>query len=284
MHSHDKAKALKQSTEEFIAKRLRQNKPFQSLIATDQYAEFNQAIQDALKAQAKAMSQNMPTLALVQLPGQLEKYVEDNMPRLGKLIDEQAVANYFVFAFEWGVKAQYKRLGLKVKRTSPHFMKVDTYGFTLTNRNYIQSLSDDANYLLNLSSIDDLTRQQIIEIIRQGTLDGMTPDEVSDEIVNQFEDTISEYRADRIARTETAQAMGSGNYAGMIENGVTTKRWVPAGSSTCEICNGNADQGFIPVDQPFDSGDDYEPAHPNCECYTEAGEIDLDSIDIWDGS
>ena len=89
-----------------------------------------------------------------------------------------------------------------------------------------------------------------------------------------------------IANTEANQAMSSAQQAFLKENGVGTKKWVGAGPNTCAICQGNEDQGPIPIDDEFESGDVTPPGHPGCECYEDAGEeIDLDSIDVlWDGS
>lgn len=269
-----KPKALKQATDEFIAKRLKQNEPFQSLIKTQQYKDFHLAVKDAIGNQIKAVSHNLqhPT----------DYWVDQSFPNLAQYLSVQDVTDYMVFCFEWGVKAQYKRFGLKVKSTSPKFMKAAAVDFELTNEDYLNALADASNYLINLSKVDATTKQQIIDLINEATTDGMTMDEVASLISDNI-DNISEARANVISRTETANAMGAGNYASMVENGVQTKHWVTAGASVCPICQGNADQGSIPVNDSFDSGDDYEPAHPNCECYTEADEIDLESIDIWGG-
>ncbi len=57
---------------------------------------------------------------------------------------------------------------------------------------------------------------------------------------------------------------------------VSVKRWVlgPGGASgNCEVCNDNADAGWIDMDDIFtdteDDGIDEPPAHPNCECEIE---------------
>lgn len=269
-----KPKAIKQATDQFIAKRLKQNEPFQSLIRTHRYRDFHSAVQDAIASQIRAVSHNL------QMP--TDYWVDQSFPLLSQFLSVQDVADYMVFCFEWGVKTQYKRYGLKVKSNSPLFMKADAIDFELTNEQYLAALQNAANYLINLSKVDATTKQQIIDLIQEGTTDGLTMDEVASLISDNI-DNISEARANVISRTETAQAMGAGNHASMVENGVQSKHWVVAGAHVCEICQGNADQGSIPVDDSFDSGDDYEPAHPNCECYTEADEIDLESIDIWGG-
>ena len=55
------------------------------------------------------------------------------------------------------------------------------------------------------------------------------------------------------------------------------KRWI-ADDDACEVCQANADQGWIDADDTFDSGDDEPPAHPNCGCDLETNEGD-ESVD-----
>jgi phosphohistidine phosphatase len=57
---------------------------------------------------------------------------------------------------------------------------------------------------------------------------------------------------------------------------VEQKRWVlgsgGASGENCDICEGNADMGWIDMDDVFDSTDgdiDDAPAHPNCDCTVE---------------
>jgi hypothetical protein len=67
----------------------------------------------------------------------------------------------------------------------------------------------------------------------------------------------------------------------MLDNDVPTKKWVAAGSNSCKICADNQDQGFIDVKAKFKSGHQSPLAHESCECYLDAGEIDLDSIKVF---
>lgn len=285
----NKATVLKAQTEteRFLRKVAKQNEPFQAFTRTDVYKSFYKAIKEAAKTQGSTIAEalrNLDTSSSLAMNDDLQplsdnelahvaQLVKQQMPSMSDLISHEMVFNAIKAAFIYSVKAQYKRWGLIVKAD---------VNFDLTNEMYIQMLNDQANYLLNQSSIDDTTRSQLINLIKNGKLDGLTIDEIASEIDDQF-DVISENRAFVIARTETAQAMGSANLATMQENGVQTKHWVAAGSHVCEICQGNVDDGSIGVNDSFSSGDDSEPAHPNCECYTEADEIDLDSIDIWGG-
>jgi hypothetical protein len=71
-------------------------------------------------------------------------------------------------------------------------------------------------------------------------------------------------RANMIARTETARSYGLTSLATMSANGIQRKRWV--GSDPCDLCQENVDQGWIGVDESFNSDDDAPPGHPNCIC------------------
>lgn len=281
----DKLEAMHQATDHFISKRLRVNKPFQSLILTPQFETFQKALKKALKDQFKSVADVVGQAHMVALlnDDMIRQFVETNMPPLTDYLTQDEIFEFLKFCFIEGVRAQYGRFGLKTTAQKADF-GTDDFDFELTNQDLIDALLSEADFLLNKSNIDATTRDQLIRLIQANKIgDNATVDEIASAITDAMPD-ISDSRAFTIARTETARAMGEGNYNAMVQNGVQTKRWVLAGSKPCEICQPNADDGYIPIDQAFSSGDDYEPAHPNCECYTEAGEIDLDSIDIWDGS
>ena len=74
-------------------------------------------------------------------------------------------------------------------------------------------------------------------------------------------------RARTIARTETAKALGQGQKTAAKSQGRSQKRWISQGdegvSSLCEL---NAAQDWIPIDEAFISGDETIPQHPNCRC------------------
>lgn len=276
----NKANRLLNSLDSFVEKMANVNKPYKALQGTAEYKKFHTAFEEAIQQQAKWAADHIKFVT--DVPG----YLEQQMPKIGSLLDSDMVADYFKFCFEWGVKAQYQRWGIK---------KANHYSnFALRNKNYISKLNDDANYLLSTkSSIDPTTRDRIIKIIQdskaqtdeEGNSVPMTNDDISAQISSEF-DSISSVRADMIAITETAQAMGSGNFATLIENNIPQYSWVTAGPNPCIICDENADASPINVGDTFPSGDQHEPAHIRCECYTEAdlSSIDLTSFNIWDGS
>lgn len=285
--------SIKKLTKAFINKSDRINDPLEQLSETDQYDAFMMSIASGIYKQALWFSKKLPDLDFipddmnpltVESQQALQRWLENNMPKLSTYVNETKVFKYYKFSFEWGVNSLYNRWTMQSSKfKSVLFTKADVASdFVLTDKFYIGSLKNQANYLLNKSSLDETTRARMISIVRDGKLNSLTVDEVATVIADNFED-ISATRAFTIARTETCQAMSSGQMAAMRESGVKTKQWVVAGAHVCAICDGNASQGMIEIGNVFDSGDDAPPGHPNCECYIEAGEIDLSSISIWDG-
>lgn len=283
--------------ERIIRKASRENDPLNALAETPEFAKFERSLYLAIRKQFKAFMADPPNDMQAD---DIAKWLDDNLPSFTEFLDPQDVFEFYKFAFVWGIKGQYQRLGinLSVKKADEarpigeQFAEGvvagfawsydgETATFNLTNPEYIAALEDSADYLLNRSGIDQTTKNQLIKTVQQGRTAGKTIQELVADLQDEFED-LSTYRAARIARTESAHSMGAGNFAAMVKNGVKRKRWVTAGPG-CDICRPNVDDGWIPLDEAFSSGAMFEPAHPNCECYTEAEEIDLDSIDIWGG-
>ncbi len=247
------------------------NKPFKAIQKTDEYKKFESMFATNIRKQATwiidnlidlldsaGISDDLNPLSSSQI-NKLKGQISRDMPALSTFISSSKIFGQLKDFFEWSAVQQYKRWG--------YVAKYDGIKFTLTNAKYIEQLQNSADYLLNESSLDSTTIDDIISTISDGRLAGMTNSEVA-QIINDKFDDLSKSRADMIARTESAQAMGSANYATASENGAQTKQWVAAGGSDDEICGGNADEGFIGIDEEFQSGDMYEPGHPNCECYT----------------
>ena len=203
----------------------------------------------------------------------LQKFVP-----LATYIDKNFITSYYKNVYNHAVKASYRRAGV--------IAKASDFTFNITNQNILNNLSNQANYLLSQSSLDQTTQDQLYSMISDGIDSGLTAYEIADTIQSNI-DGISSYRADMIANTETANVMGSANLDWMQQNDVQYKEWVTAGSNTCDECQGNEDDGQVPVDESFASGDDSEPAHPNCECYVNPVQIDLTDIpdsELWSGN
>lgn len=116
--------------------------------------------------------------------------------------------------------------------------------------------------------IDDTTRDMIRDIISSGLEDNDGNAAIADAI--EAATGFSEERAQLIAHTEIARinSMASTeSYKGARDDlGLNIKKEWLLGENPCEICQANAEQGAIDLDDDFDSGDPAPPAHPNCEC------------------
>jgi hypothetical protein len=74
-------------------------------------------------------------------------------------------------------------------------------------------------------------------------------------------------RAEVIARTETATAQGQGAKQAASHFEMNEKRWMTQDDVVVSVeCAGNAAQGWIAIVQPFSSGHDTIPVHPQCRC------------------
>jgi hypothetical protein len=117
--------------------------------------------------------------------------------------------------------------------------------------------------------ITDATRDMVGKIVTRGIRDGLT----NDEIVQQIEDLgFSEERAQLIADNEVGNANSAGTlqaYSDAVDAGVTVmKGWLTVGDDNVddEICGPNEEQGPIPIDEPFQSGHMAPLGHTRCRC------------------
>ncbi len=122
-------------------------------------------------------------------------------------------------------------------------------------------------------SIADTTRDQINSIITNafsGAEETAGWKDIADKIqaLTDGSDVFSASRAEMIARTEIGNAQMKGADAGYQQArdmGLELeKKWLDNDST--DECGLNADEGWIPYDDEFPSGDDMPLAHPRCEC------------------
>ena len=148
--------------------------------------------------------------------------------------------------------------------------------FNLRNPRAISFLE---NYGADLvTKIEDATRNYIHDVLVKGRNEGWSYDKVARAITERYADFAvgrpQEHirsRAHLIAVQETAEAYGQANLdvAMELEEGglPMEKKWAASPDErTCEICLGNAAEGWIPSTEAFPSGHQREPAHVACRC------------------
>ena len=108
-------------------------------------------------------------------------------------------------------------------------------------------------------------REDIRKTVQAALEEGPTPGDLSKEIEHLA--GFQPPRARMIARTELAFAYNAGHHDQAHRMGYHLKASL-LGSlhKQTDECDQNAAVGYIPIDQPFPSGDEMAPYHPNCVC------------------
>lgn len=283
--------------ERFLEKSKRRNIPLEQYREEDTYLAFQDKTEKIIAKQLTWAANHLgemkiwdnDELAQHQIEARIGDYLDKYMPEFKDEMPYDTVYDNFEAAFVWSCKANYRRLGAKIlSKAAPEVE------FELTNEHYLSALADDSNFLLNTKSTayDQTTKDRLITIVRDGRLKRDTIDEVASDLKAQV-DGISSVRAFMIANTETANAFGQANQAMLEKNDIPKKEWVIAGPhNLVDECDDNEAASPIDSTDEFPSGDLHEPAHINCECYTQGTGLDLTSMSddelsglvLWNGS
>lgn len=110
------------------------------------------------------------------------------------------------------------------------------------------------------------TESDMRTLLERAVEEGMSADELSTAVEGLG--AFSDYRADRIARTELAYAHVQGNVEGWRVSGeVVGKRSILSDlHSVPDQCDEAAEAGVVPFDDDFVEGYAFPPYHPLCEC------------------
>tara|TARA_Y100000310_G_scaffold237033_2_gene240291 strand:- start:2946 stop:5120 length:2175 start_codon:yes stop_codon:yes gene_type:complete len=122
--------------------------------------------------------------------------------------------------------------------------------------------------LLNLDSdisINRMARDRVRQATADAIANGDSLGQLSKTLREDF--AFSKQRADLIARTETATALGQGEKQASLLQGRNEKRWVTQGDAQVDPeCLTNEAAGWIPINAAFPSGKETIPQHPRCRC------------------
>ena len=114
-----------------------------------------------------------------------------------------------------------------------------------------------------ISGVEEVTRQRVRDIVSANVLEGASIQNTTKQIRDDF--IFSKQRARVVARTETAFALGQGQKGAAMAQDRDEKRWTTSGDID-DICLENEAAGWLAIADPFPSGHDTVPAHPNCRC------------------
>lgn len=115
------------------------------------------------------------------------------------------------------------------------------------------------------NELDQTSDDQIATTAKSGFAKGLDTAAVLGLVGALFSDWQDE-RAGTIATNEVSKAYHQGGSDFAEDTGDDIEQQWESEPDACEICSGNSDQGYIDIDETFESGDDEPPAHPNCRC------------------
>lgn len=115
-----------------------------------------------------------------------------------------------------------------------------------------------------VKGINQTTLDSMQELIGDAIDNRLSVEDLARNLTGELED-FSLNRARVIARTEMADAFAQSALDKLNDYNIEYKQWISY-SDCCDVCTDNEDDGPIPVDENFSSGDDAPPAHPNCRC------------------
>ncbi len=137
-------------------------------------------------------------------------------------------------------------------------------------------LSGDQNVM-------EATRRRVNTVVGQAINEGQSLATLADTLSEDI--AFSPARSRRIARTETTFAHGQGSKQGAVLEGRDEKSWITQGDALVNgpICLTNQGEGWIKIDDVFQSGHDTIPGHVNCRCNVRYRTADPDAIDATEG-
>lgn len=257
-------KATKAQTTETMQKISGPNKLLDRLEKSAKYKQFHSEVRQALTKQIlpfirEATIDQIIKTEKADIP---EDINEDAVDSVLPTIKIQGFEPYLKWAATQGGQQAFDVLGINSS-------------FTMTDPKFTQLLGDRENYLID--SVDTTTKDWIVKQLSDGHAAQMTNAEIAQQIHDQMPE-ITKVRANMITNTETTNATQEATQQTYKEQGVTRKIWVLS-EDIGDECGVNADQGPIPIDDEFDSGDMHPPAHVNCRCYEDP---DIDSLQAMD--
>ena len=157
-------------------------------------------------------------------------------------------------------------------------LEVD-YSFSLKNPRAVAYVEEHGAELVK--GINDTTRDYLRTVIRQGTDEGWSYDQMAKAITRRFADFAVgrpqehiDSRAHLVAVQEVGEAYEHGNeivVRDLTKAGLKLeKKWSSMGDSRVspDICAPNERQGWIPADEAFQSGHQRALGHIACRCTT----------------
>ena len=196
----------------------------------------------------------------------------------------RAIANHFtdkpealdVFTYDWDwerrfgddVEAELKEaysISFQIELRAVGPQEVERLAILYAQGRAGELLRVDGNVSV-VRSTQERVRALVVENLETGESLGTLQRKIQNDLA------FSRARADMVARTETATALGDGQMNAAKAQGRDEKRWINQADELVDFgnpdgdCIRNAEQGWIAMSVPFASGNATVPSHPSCRC------------------
>jgi len=151
--------------------------------------------------------------------------------------------------------ATAREFGNRVAHGSKSILGLETKAFE--DLDYGIQLAIDEHVGTRITQISEATQATIVEIIRRGMEEGWSEGEVAAAIEDAMSGEMAEWRARRIARTETHTAAAIGQHVAAEQSPLEyTKEWLSTEDDRTRHDHALANGQKVPMDDPFILGGD----------------------------
>ena len=117
-----------------------------------------------------------------------------------------------------------------------------------------------------VTQIGETTKKALRKTLLEGIENGESIKKLTERVKVEYKHLeLEEWRAKRIAMTETKDAVSQGNLQAFHQSGLTGKKGILLGPRPCDICLDFEGMGLINIDDTW-GGFDCPSFHPNCHC------------------
>ncbi|HUN38488.1 MAG TPA: NUDIX domain-containing protein [Trebonia sp.] len=177
---------------------------------------------------------------------------------------QQVLGNLWAEGFAVGREAAREQLSSAYDSTFwDEWTPGDAAAARLVAGNGLQQLLDDYG-IQTIKSVTQTRMTDLANALAEGFEDGDSADTIAADIKQILSNP---QRALMVAGTELARATTQASVAEYRKADQDAKKWSSAKDDrVCPHCKLNVDQGVIPIDQVYDTGDTFPPGHPECRC------------------
>lgn len=255
------ASLIKNAVERFFYKS-RFNIAIHKIVTSDEYKEFREKLEDAIKRQILYFAKVDKVNRIVGFTKAVKELTElDLLENLDlfwvsilAFIEEEEFKSHLARSAKEGGQFAIGKTG-------------DGREFLMHDRKVQDKISLRSEKIPDL--IDKTTKEWIARTIEEKLLEGASHVEIAKFLRDQALKH-ARLRSELIAEYEAVLIMGEVEREFMLRNNIVKHKWITSRDElVCPICVANEEAGIISTSDEFPSGHKTTPAHHRCRCFLE---------------